>query len=280
VPVSFIYFNSGPPNLVVIERILICRIMIKDNKLLQNVKDFFTSWSDDFSEVNTEFFIVLFSLIMSAGLFYMLIHFVIPEKENLIDNLSFDYVRPWITHTNTKLAIFVSYFGTGLFLLPAYIYMICLLAVRGYKTYAIFVFTVSVSGLLLGLVLKELFQRPRPLHKMVGAGGYSFPSGHSLGGFIFCLLIIFLIWKLKTGRLNKYFLYFTSAVFGILIGLSRVYLHVHYATDILGSFFVAAGWFALIYILFIFVYGNDLHRAGERNAESEEMYESNYDMYN
>ena len=119
---------------------------------------------------------------------------------------------------------------------------------KGRKTYAIFVFTVAVSGLLLGLVLKELFQRPRPLHNMVGAGGYSFPSGHSLGGFIFSLLIIFLIWKLKDGRLNKYFLYFISAVFGILIGLSRVYLHVHYATDVLGSFFVAIGWFALIYI--------------------------------
>ena len=138
----------------------------------------------------------------------------------------------------------------------------------------------SVSGLLLGLVLKELFQRPRPLHKMVGAGGYSFPSGHSLGGFIFCLLIIFLIWKLKGGRLNKYFLYFISAVFGTLIGLSRVYLHVHYATDVLGSFLVAIGWFALIYIMFIFVYRNDLHHVNERDARNSDFYESNYDIYN
>jgi len=260
--------------------ILICWIMKKNNNWLQSAGNFFTRWSDDYSEVHIEFFVVLFSFFMATGLLYMLIHFVIPEKENLIDSLCFYYVRPWISNANTKLAIFVSYFGSGLFLLPAYLYIIALLAARGYKTYAIFVFTVSVSGLLLGLVLKELFQRPRPLHKMVGAGGYSFPSGHSLGGFIFCLLVIFLIWKLKSGRLNKYFLYFISAVFGILIGLSRVYLHVHYATDILGSFFVAAGWFALIYILFILVYRNDLHRDGERSAESEEIYESNYDMYN
>ena len=263
-----------------IQSILICWIMKKNNNSLDNAGNIFTRWSEDFSEVYIEFFVVLFSFIAATGLFYMLIHFVISAKENLIDSLCFYYVRPWITTSNTKLAIFVSYFGSGLFLLPAYIYIISLLAVRGYKTYAIFVFTVSVSGLLLGLVLKELFQRPRPLHKIVGAGGYSFPSGHSLGGFIFCLLVIFLIWKLKKGRLNKYFLYFISAVFGILIGLSRIYLHVHYATDILGSFFVAAGWFALIYVLFILVYGNDLHRAGERNAESEDIYESNYDMYN
>jgi undecaprenyl-diphosphatase len=115
---------------------------------------------------------------------------------------------------------------------------------------------------------------------MVGAGGYSFPSGHALGGFIFCLLVIFLIWKLKTGRPNKYLLFFIASVFGILIGLSRVYLHVHYATDILGSFFVAGGWFALIYLLFILVYRNDLHQAGGRNTGNEELYESNYDLYN
>jgi undecaprenyl-diphosphatase len=254
---------------------------MKDNyNPLQNAGKFFNRWSDDFSDVYIEFFVVLLFFVASAALFYMLIQFVIPEKENLIDSLSFYYVRPWITNTNTKLAVFVSYFGSGLFLLPAYAFIIYSLAARGRKTYAIFVFTVSVSGLLLGLVLKELFQRPRPLHKMVGAGGYSFPSGHSLGGFIFCLLVIFLIWKLKTGRLNKYSLYFVTAVFGILIGLSRVYLHVHYATDILGSFFVAGGWFALIYALFILVYKNDLHQAGERNTGNEELYESNYDLYN
>jgi len=254
--------------------------MKKDNHSLQNPGNFFTRWFDDFSEVHIEFFVVLFFFMAAAGLFYVLIHFIIPEKENLIDSLCFYYIKPWITTSHTKLAIFVSYFGTGLFLLPAYLYIISLLAVRGYKTYAVFVFTVAVSGLLLGLVLKELFRRPRPLHKMVGAGGYSFPSGHSLGGFIFCLLLMFLIWKLKTGRLNKYFLYFISIVFGVSIGLSRVYLHVHYATDILGSFFVAAGWFALIYVLFILVYRNDLHRAGGRNIENEEMYGNNYDIYN
>jgi len=254
--------------------------MKKNYNWLQNARNFFSRWSDDFSEVYIEFFVVLLFFIVATGLFYMLIHFVIPEKENLIDSLSFYYVRPWITTTNTKMAVFVSYFGTGLFLLPAYAFIIYSLAARGRKTYAIFVFTVSVSGLLLGLVLKELFQRPRPLHKLVGAGGYSFPSGHSLGGFIFCLLIIFLILKLRTGRLNKYFLYFVSAAFGILIGLSRVYLHVHYATDILGSFFVAAGWFALIYVLFILVYRNEMHQVGERNLRNEELYESNYDLYN
>jgi undecaprenyl-diphosphatase len=247
---------------------------------IQNVKGFFNRWSDDFSKIYIEFFVVLLFFIIAGGLFYILIHFIIPEKENLIDSLSFYYVKPWITDANTKVAVFVSYFGSGLFLLPAYFLIIYSLASKGRKTYAIFTFTVSVSGLLLGLVLKELFQRPRPLHRMVGAGGYSFPSGHSLGGFIFCFLVIFLVWKMKTGRMNKYFLYFISVFFGILIGLSRIYLHVHYATDVLGSLFVATGWFALIYTMFILVYKNDLHQINERNAGNHDLYESNYDLYN
>jgi undecaprenyl-diphosphatase len=247
---------------------------------LQKEKNLFARLSENFSEIYIEFIVALIFLISAGGLLYILVHFVIPEKENLIDSLSFYYVKPWIKNANTEAAVFVSYFGSGLFLLPAYFYIIYYLLSRGRKTYAIFVFTVSMSGLLLGLVLKELFQRPRPLHHMVSAGGYSFPSGHSLGGFIFCILVIFLIWKLKTGRLNKYFLYFISAVLGILIGFSRVYLHVHYATDILGSFFVAIGWFAFVYLLFILVYRNELHEMAERYDTKPDVYEDNYDLYN
>jgi undecaprenyl-diphosphatase len=247
---------------------------------LQSTKKHFTRWIDDLSEIYIEFFVALIFFIAAGGLFYILFHFVIPEKENLIDSLSFNYMKPWITDANTKVAIFVSYFGSGLFLLPAYFFIIYSLASKGRKTYAIFVFTLSVSGLLLGLVLKELLQRPRPLHKMVGAGGYSFPSGHSLGGFIFCGLVIFLVWKLKSGRMNKYLLYLVTAALGILIGLSRIYLHVHYATDVLGSLFVAIGWFALIYIMFILVYKNELHQVNERNEKKQDFYESNYDIHN
>jgi undecaprenyl-diphosphatase len=247
---------------------------------LQNEKNLFSRWSDNFGEIYIEFIVALIFFIAAGGLFYILVHFVIPEKENLIDSLSFYYVKPWIRNSNTEVAVFVSYFGSGLFLLPAYFYIIYYLLSRGRKTYAIFVFTVSMSGLLLGLVLKELFQRPRPLHHMVSAGGYSFPSGHSLGGFIFSLLVIFLIWKLKNGRLNKYFLYFISAVLGILVGFSRVYLHVHYATDVMGSFFVATGWFAFVYLLFILVYKNDLHEVAERYDEKPDLFEGNYDLYN
>lgn len=243
-------------------------------------KNFFSRWSENFSEIYIEFIVALIFFIAAVGLFYILVHFIIPEKENLIDSLSFYYVKPWIRDSNTEVAIFVSYFGSGLFLLPAYFYIIYYLFSKGRKTYAIFVFTVSMSGLLLGWVLKELFQRPRPLHHMVSAGGYSFPSGHSLGGFIFCFLLIFLIGKLKTGRMNKYFLYFISAVLGILIGFSRVYLHVHYATDVIGSFFVAIGWFALVYLLFILVYKNDLHEIAQRYEEKPDLYEGNYDLYN
>jgi undecaprenyl-diphosphatase len=246
----------------------------------KDIKDFFARWSQGSGEIYSEFFVVLLFFIVAGCLFYFLTIIAIPEKENLIDRLSFYYLKPWITDADTKAAIFISYFGTGLFLVPAYFFIIYLLASIDRKTYAIFVFTVAVSGLLLGLALKELFQRPRPLHHMVSAGGYSFPSGHSLGGFIFSFLVIFLIWKLKTAGMNKYLLYLISVVFGILIGLSRVYLHVHYATDVLGSFFVAAGWFALIYLLFIMVYKNDLHGNNERNAEKPELYESNYDLYN
>jgi hypothetical protein len=48
----------------------------------------------------------------------------------------------------------------------------------------------------------------------------------------------------------------------------------------MGSFFVATGWFAFVYLLFILVYKNDLHEVAERYDEKPDLFEGNYDLYN
>src|ERR1035438_3878268 len=109
---------------------------------------------------------------------------------------------------------------------------------RRFLKYVMMISTMVVSSLLLGWLLKAVFHRSRPPYPLVGgAGGYSFPSGHALGGFIFCGILLFLVWKTLNNYYIKWLLSSFITVFGMCIGLSRIYLHVHYATDILGSFF-------------------------------------------
>lgn len=119
---------------------------------------------------------------------------------------------------------------------------------KKWKAEALFLLT---NGLMSGLVVmlfKLIYQRLRPsLEHIVYAGGFSFPSGHALGSMMIygALLIIFL------GRVtNKKWRYLlVSFMIGLilLIGISRIYLGVHYPTDVIGGFVCGFGFLNLFF---------------------------------
>lgn len=95
----------------------------------------------------------------------------------------------------------------------------------------------------LNQVLKYIIQRPRPDgYRLVIESGYSFPSGHSMVSMAFYGLLIYLIWKMIK---NKKIKYIACGMLGILIpliGFSRIYLGVHYASDVIGGFAIAIAY--------------------------------------
>lgn len=102
-------------------------------------------------------------------------------------------------------------------------------------------------------ILKEIFARERPKHVMhlVQENGYSFPSGHTMVGAAFYGLIIYLIYKnVKDKKIKIISVTFLSILI-LLIGISRIYLGAHYATDVIGGLIFAA-IYLFIYIKFIF----------------------------
>jgi undecaprenyl-diphosphatase len=217
-------------------------------------------------------FIVLYSLILISLLFfYSLIHSVIPEKQNMIDSEAFRYFHPFISDNHTRLASFITFFGTGTFLIPSYMFILFYLIRLNYHKYALMVLTMVVSSLFLGWLLKPTFHRIRPPYPLVsGAGGYSFPSGHALGAFIFAGVLIYLVWNTRKRIVVKCVLSLLLISFAMLVALSRIYLHVHYATDIAGSFFIALTWLSLIYLFFSFLYSHSLHEKKVRSASNSD----------
>jgi undecaprenyl-diphosphatase len=198
-------------------------------------------------------------LIFSLSLIYFLVHSVIPEKQNMIDHTAFILIQPYISEKYTLIAQWVTFFGTGSFLIPAYLFIFLYLLRNNFIQYAVMVVVMVMSSLLLGWILKPMFHRSRPPFPLVsGAGGYSFPSGHALGGFIFSGVLLFLVWKTGKNIYQKYMISFFVISFGLGIGLSRIYLHVHYATDVMGSLFITLAWFSLSYIFFHLIFKHEM----------------------
>ena len=234
-----------------------------------------------YPEKSPEDFIAIAILIFSILSLYFLIHYILWEKENIVDHIGFLFFRPLISSTSTKIASLVTFFGTGTFLVPSYLFIIAFLIRNSRAKSAMMISAVAVSGLLLGWILKNIFHRSRPLHHLVGgAGGYSFPSGHAFGGFIFTGVLVYLIWQSGKSFFVKWVLSVLVFSFGILIGLSRIYLHVHYTTDVLGSLLMATLWLSFMHIFFRVLYQHTVNVKSVNEIENVDYYRSEFNLDN
>lgn len=98
----------------------------------------------------------------------------------------------------------------------------------------------------LNQALKYLIQRPRPDgFRLASASGFSFPSGHSMVAMAFFGLLAWFVWRYEKDRRQRAFLLVAFALVIVMIGVSRVYLGVHYASDVIGGFCLSIVWLAL-----------------------------------
>ena len=102
------------------------------------------------------------------------------------------------------------------------------------KTKLLLVTISSITSGITNKLIKHIFKRPRPTGlKLISQGGYSFPSGHTMISFLFYGMIIYLLYKHKV----KYYKVFITllAILMIIVMISRIYLGVHYFSDIVGG---------------------------------------------
>jgi len=180
-----------------------------------------------------------------------LIRNIFIEKKYPFDIQVFELIKPYINDRTTVLMNFITFFGSQYFLVPANILLILYtFFIEKDKWFAIKVLAVAISSLLLMICLKYLFTRPRPAIPLLAeAAGYSFPSGHAFMSFAFLGLLIYMV-NNKVKRLwFKYSLIIFFLVCAFLIGLSRIYLRVHYASDVIAGISISMIW--LVISLFI-----------------------------
>ncbi len=113
---------------------------------------------------------------------------------------------------------------------------------------AVFVVVALAGSALINYELKQLFQRARPTlipALVTNPGGSSFPSGHSQASMAFAFTLVLLAWR--SSRLDRWLL--SAFLFPALVGASRVYLGVHYPSDVIAGWFAGAAVVMLAHLL-------------------------------
>ncbi len=153
-------------------------------------------------------------------------------------------VNSFATPLVTRVMIFFSFVGDWPFLTVLGIAIFAFFLYIKWKREAVIFLITNIGELILNFTLKGIYQRPRP-EAFFGyelPPSYSFPSGHALGSFCFFGILAWLIAANVKSTMGKVEIYLTAALLIVFIGLSRVYLGVHYPSDIVAGYLVASVW--------------------------------------
>jgi undecaprenyl-diphosphatase len=125
------------------------------------------------------------------------------------------------------------------------------LVLQGLYRNAAFVFLASTGGWLLNDLLKEFFARPRPqvVPHLRQVMSLSFPSGHALTSAAVFLTLGALLMRVAERRLVKFYCMFVAMLATVLVGATRVYLGVHYPTDVLAGWLIGLSWALFCWLL-------------------------------
>ncbi|WP_147204093.1 phosphatase PAP2 family protein [Segetibacter aerophilus] len=196
--------------------------------------------------------VVLFITAVFLLVLFFLTNEVVLQNQTSFDFSVFKFLDRYRSNSVTQVLIFFTFFGSLNFLLPAYILLslyFVFFKKNNYKSFNITAIGLS-SGLLLYLI-KNIFQRHRPPHPLIAnVSGFSFPSGHSFSSFTFVGIIIYMLWKSERDLVWKCTGTAFLFILATIIAFSRVYLQVHYASDVIAGFCLSFVWLALcIFIL-------------------------------
>ncbi|MEK5445026.1 phosphatase PAP2 family protein [Fredinandcohnia sp. FSL W7-1320] len=180
----------------------------------------------------------------SIIVFGTLAYFVHVHDVLLIDRRVIDLVQGMESARLTALMKFLSLIGSApVVVVLSLLILYFLYKVLKHRHELVLFIGVMVGSPLLNILLKELFERARPeFRRLIEISGYSFPSGHAMNAFTFYGIFTFLLWRHIPVVWGRMVLLISSGIMIVGIGISRIYLGVHYPTDIIGGYFASATW--------------------------------------
>ena len=173
-------------------------------------------------------FLCLF-IFMAIGVHYNIFYNLDIEAHKLISTIPISGFWKMVTTMASPIFILLA--------------LVIVVIVISNKKYGLLLFVNTIFIFLLNQGLKLIFLRERPFDLMITyEDGYSFPSGHTMMGIAFYGFIIYIIWQMNLSIKMKKIFTVLLIVLMILICLSRVYLGVHYLSDVLAGIFISLAY--------------------------------------
>ncbi|KMJ58696.1 hypothetical protein AB685_09900 [Bacillus sp. LL01] len=183
-------------------------------------------------------------MITATVLFLELAEDVWEQEKFTFDHVIMEYFQSVENGTLNTVFKLITETGSVWWITIASVFTVLFLWLRKRDVLGILFFVLAIAG---GgsfiFVLKYVFQRERPsLAPEYDGNGFSFPSGHALGSFILYGFLIYFIGREKRFFKTRMLAIGLLSVLIISVGLSRVYLYVHYPSDILAGYAVGLIW--------------------------------------
>lgn len=171
------------------------------------------------------------------------------NKELLgLDEMIMNFFYLHRTPLLSNLMITVSTFGYEIPIIAGI--LLFLILIKKHKKEALtFAFIVLMAPSING-ILKKVIQRSRPpFEPLVSTSSYSFPSGHAIGSLVFYMTLSYFIYHFTGSKKLSFIAFIISVLLIFVIGISRMYLGVHYPTDILAGWMGGLIWFSCILVI-------------------------------
>jgi undecaprenyl-diphosphatase len=189
---------------------------------------------------------LIISLVCSA--FFLILFAWLSEEVFEGDLKRFDFavrmkVHEFFSPQLTKFMQDMTFLGSIGFLTALFAIIVTVWLLKGMKRPAVWLMIAVGGSVILDVSLKLSFHRTRPV-PFVGAVPltYSFPSGHALSSFCFYGVLAGLLCARIQSRAIRMLIWVAAATLVLAIGLSRIYLGVHYPTDVIAGYIAAAAW--------------------------------------
>jgi undecaprenyl-diphosphatase len=194
-----------------------------------------------------QFTYIFFLGLFAAICFGIVAGLVSTHKIAYFDSTGISFIQGFESRVVTTVMKFFTFIGSTAFVgILSVIIIILLYKVLHSRLETLLFIAVIAGTAILNQALKFSFHRERPtLHRLIEKSTYSFPSGHAMMAFALYGILTFLLWRHIPSPTGRTILILFSTIMILAIGISRIYLGIHYPSDVIGGYFVSGFWLAM-----------------------------------